>query len=99
MEPMQTRWCPSACFAGQGRRAEFLTGTLRIIRTIGFGPPFVGIPVWESFAEAEQTYADAGRRESPPESEENIAEAQRSVSTVMRLLRRPLGRLADGDQV
>ena len=53
----------------------------------------------ESFAEAEQTYADAGRRESPPESEENIAEAQRCVSTVMRLLRRPLGRLADGDQV
>jgi hypothetical protein len=53
----------------------------------------------ESFAEAEQTYADAGRRESPPESEENIVEAQRSVSTVMRLLRRPLGRLADDDQV
>ena len=49
------------------------------------------------FAEAEQSYADAGRSESPPESPENIAEARRTVAAIVRLLRRSTGHPADHD--
>jgi hypothetical protein len=49
------------------------------------------------FAEAEQSYADAGGTESPPESPENIAEARRTVAAVERLLQRSTGYPEDHD--
>ena len=47
------------------------------------------------FAAAEQSYADSGRQETPPESPENIAEARRTVAAIVRLLRRSTGQAPD----
>ena len=47
------------------------------------------------FAAAEQSYADSGRQETPPESAENIAEARRTVAAIVRLLRRSTGQAPD----